>query len=74
MSQLTRRELLKSAATLGAAAAVAPALGSPAQAQTTQKRELVTAQLEGIVTAPDPCERCDHGPTASRASIGSARD
>jgi peptide/nickel transport system substrate-binding protein len=44
MSQLTRRDLLKSAATLGAAAAVAPALGGPAQAQTTQKRELVIAQ------------------------------
>ena len=44
MSQVTRRELLKGAATLGAAAAVAPALGPAAQAQTTQKRELVIAQ------------------------------
>jgi peptide/nickel transport system substrate-binding protein len=44
MSQLTRRELLKSAAMLGAAAAVASPLGPPAQAQTTQKRELMIAQ------------------------------
>ena len=44
MSRLTRRELLKGAATLGAAAAAAPALGGAAQAQTTQKRELVVAQ------------------------------
>ena len=44
MSQLTRRELLKSAATAGAAAALAPALGGSAGAQTTPKRELVVAQ------------------------------
>src|SRR5881296_4367115 len=44
MSHLTRRDLLKSAATLGAAAALAPALPGPAGAQTTQKRELVVAQ------------------------------
>jgi ABC-type transport system substrate-binding protein len=53
MSQVTRRELLKGAATLGAAAAVAPALGSSAQAQTTQKRELVIAQ-GGDIAAFDP--------------------
>ena len=53
MSELTRRELLKSAATLGAAAAVAPALGRPAQAQTTQKRELVVAQ-GGDISKFDP--------------------
>jgi peptide/nickel transport system substrate-binding protein len=50
MSRLTRRELLKSAATLGAAAAIGPALGAPAQAQTTQKRELVIAQGGDIAT------------------------
>src|SRR5262245_4808114 len=44
MSQVSRRELLKGAAALGAAAAVTPALGTPAAAQTTQKRELVIAQ------------------------------
>ena len=44
MSHLTRRDLLKSAATLGAAAALAPALPGPAGAQTTQKRELIVAQ------------------------------
>src|ERR671918_815713 len=53
MSQLTRRELLKSAATLGAAAAVAPALGNPAHAQSTQKRELVIAQ-GGDISTFDP--------------------
>ena len=53
MSDLTRRDLLKSAAALGAAAAVAPALGGPAQAQTTQKRELVVAQ-GGDISEFDP--------------------
>ncbi|HEU5320848.1 MAG TPA: twin-arginine translocation signal domain-containing protein, partial [Methylomirabilota bacterium] len=53
MSRLTRRELLKGAATLGAAAAAAPALGGRAHAQTTQKRELVTAQ-GGDISTFDP--------------------
>jgi peptide/nickel transport system substrate-binding protein len=53
MSQLTRRDLLKSAATAGAAAALAPALGGTAQAQTTQKRELITAQ-GGDISKLDP--------------------
>jgi peptide/nickel transport system substrate-binding protein len=53
MSQLTRRELLKSAAALGAAAAVGPARGAPAHAQTTQKRELVVAQ-GGDISKFDP--------------------
>jgi peptide/nickel transport system substrate-binding protein len=53
MSQVTRRELLKGAATLGAASAVASALGSSAQAQTTQKRELIIAQ-GGDIAAFDP--------------------
>src|SRR5262249_13362798 len=53
MSRLTRRDLLKSAATLGVAAAVAPALGGPARAQTTQQRELVIAQ-GGDITSFDP--------------------
>jgi peptide/nickel transport system substrate-binding protein len=44
MSHVSRRDVLKGAAALGAAAAVAPALGTPAAAQTTQKRELVIAQ------------------------------
>ena len=53
MSQLTRRDLLKSAATVGAAAALAPALGGPAAAQTTTKKELVTAQ-GGDISKLDP--------------------
>src|SRR5437879_11686743 len=53
MSQLTRRELLKSAAPAGAAAALAPALPGPARAQTTQKRELITAQ-GGDISRLDP--------------------
>jgi len=53
MSQLTRRDLLKSAATLGAAAALSPALGSSAHAQTTQKRELIVAQ-GGDISTFDP--------------------
>jgi peptide/nickel transport system substrate-binding protein len=43
MTQLTRRDLLKGAAALGVAGAVAPSAG-PASAQTTQKKELVVAQ------------------------------
>src|SRR5437867_6150720 len=53
MSQLTRRDLLKSAATVGAAAALAPALAGPAAAQTTTKKELVTAQ-GGDISKLDP--------------------
>ena len=53
MSELTRRDLLKSAAALGAAAAVGPALAGPVQAQTTQKRELVVAQ-GGDISEFDP--------------------
>jgi peptide/nickel transport system substrate-binding protein len=53
MSRLTRREWLKGAATLGAVAAAAPALGDRAHAQTTQKRELVTAQ-GGDISTFDP--------------------
>jgi peptide/nickel transport system substrate-binding protein len=43
MTQVTRRELLKGAAALGAAGAIVP-LVEPASAQTTQKKELVVAQ------------------------------
>jgi len=53
MSHLTRRELLKSAAGLGAVAALSPALGGTAQAQTTQKRELVVSQA-GDISKLDP--------------------
>ena len=53
MSQLTRRDLLKSAATLGAAATLSPALAGPAAAQTTTKKELVTAQ-GGDISKLDP--------------------
>jgi peptide/nickel transport system substrate-binding protein len=53
MSQLTRRQLLKGASSLGAAGAVAPLLPRPAAAQTTQKRELVVAQ-GGDVAKFDP--------------------
>ena len=48
MSRLTRRELLKSAAGLGAVAALSPALGGPAHAQTTQKRDLIVAPAGDI--------------------------
>ena len=41
---LTRRDLLKGAAALGAAAGVPLTAGRAAQAQTTQKKELVVAQ------------------------------
>src|SRR5687768_3845164 len=50
MAQLTRRELLQGAAALGAAAAVNP---GAAQAQTTQKKELVVAQ-GGDIAFGDP--------------------
>jgi len=53
MSRLTRRELLKSAAGLGAAAALSPALRGSAQAQSTQKRELIVAQA-GDISKLDP--------------------
>ncbi|MBI4629729.1 MAG: twin-arginine translocation signal domain-containing protein, partial [Candidatus Rokubacteria bacterium] len=44
MSDVTRREMLKGAAALGAAATVPHGLAAPAAAQTTRKRELVVAQ------------------------------
>src|SRR5712671_5229215 len=50
---LTRRDLLKGAAALGAAAAVPLTAGGPALAQTTQKKELITAQ-SGDVSKFDP--------------------
>src|SRR5713101_9941410 len=50
---ITRRELLKGAAALGAAGAVAQVAPSLAQAQTTQKRELVVAQ-GGDISKFDP--------------------
>jgi len=53
MSQVTRRELLKSAAALGAAATLSPALSRPAHAQTTQKHELVVGQ-SGDISKLDP--------------------
>src|SRR5881409_2460411 len=52
MIQVTRRELLKGAAALGAAA-TAPGALTPARAQTTQKRELVVAQ-GGDISKLDP--------------------
>src|SRR5437773_8599614 len=52
MIQVTRRELLKGAAALGAAA-TAPGALTPARAQTTQKRELVAAQ-GGDISKFDP--------------------
>ncbi|HUM17708.1 MAG TPA: ABC transporter substrate-binding protein [Candidatus Nitrosotalea sp.] len=51
--ELTRRDLLKGAAALGAAAAVPLTAGGPAVAQTTQKKELITAQ-SGDVSKFDP--------------------
>jgi peptide/nickel transport system substrate-binding protein len=50
---VTRRELLKGAAALGAAAALPGPLGRTAEAQTTQKRELVVAQ-GGDISKFDP--------------------
>ena len=51
--ELTRRDLLKGAAALGAAAGVPLTAGGPAQAQTTQKKELVVAQ-GGDISKFDP--------------------
>src|SRR5437867_4227989 len=51
--EVTRRELLKGAATLGAAGALSHALPGSAQAQTTQKKELVVAQ-GGDIARFDP--------------------
>ncbi len=51
--ELTRRDLLKGAAALGAAGAVPGAHARPAHAQTTQKKELVVAQ-GGDVSMFDP--------------------
>ena len=51
--ELTRRDLLKGAAALVAAAAVPLTAGGPALAQTTQKKELITAQ-SGDVSKFDP--------------------
>jgi len=51
--ELTRRDLLRGAAALGAAAAVPLTAGGPALAQTTQKKELITAQ-SGDVSKFDP--------------------
>src|SRR2546428_13253196 len=51
--EITRRELLKGAAALGVAGALPQALPGAAQAQTTQKRELVTAQ-GGDISKLDP--------------------
>ncbi len=51
--ELTRRDLLKGAAALGAAAAVPLTAGGQAVAQITQKKELVTAQ-SGDISKFDP--------------------
>ena len=51
--ELTRRNLLKGAAALGAAGAVPATLARPAVAQTTQKKELVSAQA-GDISKFDP--------------------
>ncbi len=53
MVQVTRRELLKSAAAAGAVAGLPGLLTRPAHAQTTQKRELVVAQA-GDISKFDP--------------------
>src|SRR6202171_6537814 len=53
LMRITRRELLKGAATLGAAGAVPQAVANLAQAQTTQKRELIGAQ-GGDISKFDP--------------------
>jgi len=50
---ITRRDLIKGAMAAGAAATVSPALPGAAQAQTTQKKELVTAQ-GGDIARFDP--------------------
>src|SRR5207247_4981489 len=51
--QVTRRELLKGAAALGVAGALPQALPGAVQAQTTQKKEIVTAQ-GGDISKFDP--------------------
>ena len=51
--ELTRRDLLKGVAAVGAAGALPPTLARPASAQTTQKKELVTAQ-GGDISKLDP--------------------
>src|SRR6202795_4309886 len=51
--ELSRRDLLKGAAALGAAGAVPATLARPAFAQTTQKKELVSAQ-GGDISKFDP--------------------
>src|SRR5918994_5937554 len=53
MSDLPRRELLKTAGVVGAATLLPATLPSPAQAQTTGKRELVVAQ-GGDISKFDP--------------------
>jgi peptide/nickel transport system substrate-binding protein len=53
LMQVTRRELLKGAAALGVAGALPQALPGAAQAQTTQKKELVVAQ-GGDISKFDP--------------------
>src|SRR3990172_546540 len=53
MVQVTRRELMKGAVAAGAAAALPGAPPRPADAQTTQKRELVVAQ-GGDISKFDP--------------------
>jgi TAT (twin-arginine translocation) pathway signal sequence. len=50
---VTRRELLKGAAALGAAGALSQTLPGTARAQTTQKKELVVAQ-GGDISKLDP--------------------
>src|SRR5262245_66463167 len=50
---VTRRELLKGAGALGVAGALSLADGRPAAAQSTQKKELVTAQ-GGDIAKFDP--------------------
>src|SRR5262245_50448685 len=51
--EFTRRHLLKGAAALGAAGAVPVTLARPVAAQTTQKKELVSAQA-GDISKFDP--------------------
>src|SRR6185369_3998017 len=51
--ELTRRDLLKGTVALGAAGAVPATLARPAFAQTTQKKELVSAQA-GDISKFDP--------------------
>ncbi len=51
---LTRRHLLKGATALGVAGAVPGALARPAQAQTTQKKELVSRARAAISRSSTP--------------------